>query len=184
MTRRHPSSPGRDSGLASRDGMTLVEVMIAVAIIGIAFVALAFSQVLGFRVTRVSQQTQIARDLATLQMETIRSNGFASYKDCDGSDSAPSDCSGKVASSDYSDFTVSWDMDNSPPGMAAVSAPALVAVTVSVTWHDQEYALTNYLSCGDPDDESSTTVPCPGETLIAAGGGGGGGAGVPTSEPQ
>lgn len=158
-------------------GLTLVEVMVALAFTGIAFTALALSQVTGFRVTRTSQEAAIAKDLALHQMELFRSYGFQPFVRCptfdpevDGWVGYPA-CSGSETSSDYPGFVVDWALTNRPLGTKLMTPPSLIEVTITVRWQVREgdskdFVLTSYLSCGDPGEVGSTDVPCPKASLL------------------
>jgi prepilin-type N-terminal cleavage/methylation domain-containing protein len=159
------------------DGMTLIEVMVALVFTGIAFTALALSQVTGFRVTRSSQEAAIAKDLAMYQVELFRGYGFEPFKRCPTFDPDLSGyvgyptCAGAEGSVDYPAFDVSWQLTNRPEGTKQMTPPALVEVKVVVEWsaangNSKDYHLTSYLSCGDPGEAASTNVPCPTDSLL------------------
>jgi prepilin-type N-terminal cleavage/methylation domain-containing protein len=162
----------------SAQGMTLIEVMVALVFTGIAFTALALSQVTGFRVTRSSQETTIAKDLAMRQMELFRSYGFEPFKRCptfdpelDGWVGYP-ECEDDLLSTEHPGFGVEWEITNNPAGTKVMSPPALIEVNVTVTWNSRvggakEFYLTSYLSCGDPGEGATTNVPCPKTSLRA-----------------
>lgn len=150
-------------------GLTIIELMIALAIIGIAFAALAYAQVTGFRVTRSSQGAAIAKDLGMKQLEVIRGLGYGLYRDCP--DAGPTEesglppCSGSEADETHPGFTVHWSITSSPAGVNALDPPALKGVEIHVTWEDTRYDLVGYLSCGDPGETAMTEVPCPRASL-------------------
>jgi prepilin-type N-terminal cleavage/methylation domain-containing protein len=161
----------------SQQGLTLIEVMIALVFTGIAFTALALSQVTGFRVTRSSQEAAIAKDLATGQAELFRAYGFDPFDRCptfdpelDGWVGYPP-CEGEEASADHPGFVVKWALTNRPQGTKLMTRPALIEVAITVEWQNREgstkdYPLTTYLSCGDPGEGVTTSVPCPEESLL------------------
>jgi type II secretory pathway pseudopilin PulG len=156
------------------EGITLVEVLVAMVFTGLAFTALALSQVTGFRVTRSSQESAIARDLATRQLETFRAYGFDPYVMCPippesykpDSYAGYPECQGSVSSTDHKGFTTDWDLSTRPVGTKLMSKPALIEARITVSWDDNEYHLTSYLSCGDPGEFATTDVPCPVESLL------------------
>lgn len=156
----------------SNQGLTLVEVLVALVFTGVAFTALALSQVTGFKVTRSSQEAAVARDLATKQLELFRSYGFEPYSECSTFD--PEDqgfvgfppCEATVTSDEYPRFTIHWLITDRPRGTPLMSKPALLEIQVEVTWDDKSYELTSYLSCGDPGEYATTKVPCPTESLL------------------
>jgi type II secretory pathway pseudopilin PulG len=148
-------------------GLSLVELLIALSVMGIALGALVSSQIFSFRVTKESQQTSLAKDIASQQMEKIRGYGYGSYANCPGTapgSSAPA-CSGSETVSNYSGYTLSWNITNSPAAGLDLSPPPIVGVTVTVSWDDESYILSTYLSCADAGDFSSTNVPCPIESM-------------------
>jgi prepilin-type N-terminal cleavage/methylation domain-containing protein len=159
------------------DGMTLIEVMVALVFTGIAFTALALSQVTGFRVTRSSQEAAIAKDLAMYQVELFRGYGFEPFKLCPTFDPADNGyvgypaCAATEVSADYPAFDITWALTNHPEGTKLISPAALVEIKVVVEWTAasgvaKEYFLTSYLSCGDPGEAASTNVPCPTDSLL------------------
>jgi type II secretory pathway pseudopilin PulG len=163
---------------SSRQGLTLVEVMVALAFTGIAFTALALSQVTGFKVTRNSQEAAIAKDLAHNRLEVFRAYGFHPFALCPTIDPEDLDpaayagyppCEGSATSSEYPAFDVAWSLSNRPQGTPQLSKPALIEVRVLINWPEgakmSSYAVTSYLSCGDPGAFASTDVPCPKESL-------------------
>jgi prepilin-type N-terminal cleavage/methylation domain-containing protein len=161
----------------SQQGLTLIEVMIALVFTGIAFTALALSQVTGFRVTRSSQEAAIAKDLATGQAELFRAYGFDPFDTCPTFDPelygwvGYPNCVDEEASADHPGVVVKWALTNRPQGTKLMSDPALIEVAITVEWPDRadgtnQYFLTTYLSCGDPGEGVTTSVPCPDESLL------------------
>lgn len=152
---------------ARASGLTVIELLVALAVASIAFAALAFSQVTGFRVTRSSQGAAIAKDVGMKQLEVIRGLGYGYYRHC--SDGTETDCSGSAPNAEHPGFTVHWKITDSPEGVKVLSAsepPALMGVEIQVTWEDTRYDLVGYLSCGDPGESATTEVPCPRESLL------------------
>lgn len=156
-------------------GISLIEVLIAFAIITIVFVALAMSQVLGFRVTHDSVQVAEARDIATEQLEIIRGFGFPYYQTCPDTDPTvgPACQNASFPAGDtvanHNAYTMRWNITNAPVDEAGNpinpsgtdGGVALVGVEVVVSWRDDSYVLSTFLSCADADEFSSSTVPCP-----------------------
>lgn len=162
----------------SEQGLTLVEVLVALVFTGIAFTALALSQVTGFNVTRSSQETAIARDLAMRQVELFRSYGFQPFDLCPTIDPEVKDpyaydgyppCEGSESLAEHPGFTLEWALTNRPQGLPLMSKPALIEAAVTVHWQGKgggkNYPITSYLSCGDPGEFATTGVPCPKESL-------------------
>lgn len=160
-------------------GLTLIEVMVALVFTGIAFTALALSQVTGFRVTSSSQEAAIAKDLAMRQLESFRGYGFDPFVMCPTIDpdvykpdlyAGYPTCEGEQTSSEQPRFTITWSMNNRPEGTKLMSPPSLVEAKITVNWdnkgNNREYFLTSYMSCGDPGQFATTDVPCPKDTLL------------------
>lgn len=150
-------------------GFSLLELLVALAMIGVAFGALAYVQVTGFRVTRSSQGAAIAKDLGMKQLEILRGRGYQAYRDCtDGA----AGCSGTEVDDEHPSFSVSWTITDAPAGVKLLSGtepPALLGVEIQVTWEDTRYDLVGYLSCGDPGKTGTTETPCPRESLLTSG---------------
>lgn len=154
-------------------GLSLIEVLVALSIISIVFLALAMSQVFGFRTARDSLEASTARDLASRQIEVIRSYGYASYAGCPTS--MPSGtvapiCSGSETDTSNPGYTVAWEITNAPPGIPTTTPPALLGVRVETQYGPQSnrraYTLASYLSCADAGNLSVTNVPCPETSLL------------------
>lgn len=165
----------------SQAGLSLIEVLISFSIVSIVFLALAMSQVYGFRTTRDSLEASTARDLASEQIEVIRGYGYASYGKRTGyagcSTTSPigasndfdegfPTCSGIDNSiANFPGYTVSWTIAPSDD-IPTTDPPALYDVEVTVERDDLTYVLSSYLSCADAGDLSVTNVPCPEESLL------------------
>lgn len=166
-------------------GLSLIEVMIAFSIISVVFLALAMSQITGFRTTRVSLEASAARDLASRQIEVIRGYGYPTYArqitatgvyaGCttvspNGSsadvDVAFPTCRGSDDTiSNFPGYIVSWSIAPSDD-VPARDPPALYDVDVTVTKGTLTYVLASYLSCADAGEFSTTGVSCPRESLL------------------
>lgn len=151
-------------------GLSLIEVLISFSIISIVFLALAMSQIYGFRTTRDALEAATARDLASEQIEIIRSHGYVSYQDCpttsptgasaDFDDGFPT-CSGSDDSiTNFPGYTVAWTI-TLPDGIPVTDPPFLLGVEVTAQRDDLTYVLASYLSCADAGDLSVTNIPCP-----------------------
>jgi prepilin-type N-terminal cleavage/methylation domain-containing protein len=159
--------------MKGQSGLTLVELLIALAVIGIAMAALISSQILSFKVTRDAQKSSLAKDIASQQIEVIRGYGFGSYMNCpttSPSSPAPA-CTGSQSVSNYAGYTLAWSITNAPKNPSNLTQtlnltkPALVGVSVTVSWTGGSYVLSSYLSCADAGEFSFTTVPCPAESM-------------------
>jgi type II secretory pathway pseudopilin PulG len=162
-----------------QSGLGIVEIMVAISIIGIAFVALAFSQVHSFRTTADSQKTALAKDIASKKMEEIRGLGYGAYRSCVPASTDTSCVASGQTISNQLGYSLAWTITNQPKNPSdltktlpvpendtnGIPKPALVGVTVTVSWQEgsaaKSYVLSSYLSCADAGDFSSTTVPCP-----------------------
>lgn len=166
-------------------GLSLLEVLVSLAVSSVVFLALALSQLTGFRTTRGAQEAASARDLASRQIEVIRSYGYAVYAErgaasgafagCPGSspagssadvDAAFPNCAGSDDSvAGFPGYTVSWTVAPAG-GVRLTDPPALYGVDVTVTKDDLTYALASYLSCADAGELSVTGIVCPDESLL------------------
>jgi prepilin-type N-terminal cleavage/methylation domain-containing protein len=159
--------------MKQQSGLGLVEIIVAIAIIGIAFVALAFSQVYSFQTTGKSQKTAIAKDIASKKMEEIRGLGYGTYKGCASGTTNTTCVTSNQAVTNQPGYSLSWTITNQPKNPSDLTktvtlnnpGPPLVGVTVTVSWQEgsstKNYVLSSYLSCADAGDFSSTNVPCP-----------------------
>lgn len=152
--------------MRTRRGFTLVELLVAIAVIGIAFTALAMTQLSGFRVTQDAVQTAVARDVATRQMEDLRALGYARLVRC-GETDQPACTAGPAPDEEEPRFLLSWSVsdDLSAIGVPSLAPPPLLDVQVEVTWPDGSYQLGSLLSCADAGASSSTNVDCPKESM-------------------
>lgn len=158
--------------MRNTQGLSLIEVLISFSIMSIVFLALAMSQVYGFRTTRDALEASTARDLASEQIEIIRSYGYASYQDCpttspsgasaDFDDGFPT-CSGSDDTiNNFPGYTVAWTIALPDDTRVRVTDPPfLLDVEVTARRDDLTYVLASYLSCADAGDLSVTNIPCP-----------------------
>jgi len=156
-------------------GVTLIELVVVIVILGVSFSAMVFSQVLGFKITRESQKASVVKDITTEKIEEIRAYGYFIYKDCVGSSSgspaiasAPP-CSGTETSS-YAGYQTSWTVTKEPvhpmdtsTTLTGFTAPPLISIEVTATGDNgsESYTLMSYLSCADAGEFSFTDSPCP-----------------------
>ena len=63
---------------AGEEGMTLVEVVVAITLLAVMMLGLAASLGAGLRIIRTDRQRVVAANLVTQQMERLRSSGFTS----------------------------------------------------------------------------------------------------------
>lgn len=173
--------------MKNAQGLSLIEVLVAFAVISIVFMALAMSQLTGFRATRDSVEASTARDLASRQIEIIRGYGYATYAQrttvlgifAGCATTSPTGSSAELdvpapfpnctgSDSDITNFpgyTVSWTIAPSDD-VRTTDPPALYDVDVTVSRDDFTYTLASYLSCADAGELSVTGVSCPEESLL------------------
>lgn len=154
------------------EGLTLVELLVALVFVGVVFSALALTQITGLEATRNSQERTAARDIGSRVLEEIRALGYLNFRDCDPGSTATGPlgmaCSGTRTPAGQPLFEVSWRVTNEPPGLPVLSPPAVLGAEVVVTWQDERLPLFTYLSCGDPGDASLSTDPCPSGSMLGS----------------
>lgn len=116
------AGPAQASGWRSEAGDSLVEVLVAVAIISMALVILVASLSTGAFGVRVSSQLTTATNLVTAQMETIKG--------------APYDAGG------------AYPLVSAPSGFTVITStsvisPGLQMVTVTIAYEGGELTVTN-----------------------------------------
>lgn len=154
----------------AREGLTLVELLVALLFIGVVFGALALTEITGLEATRDSQELVTARDLGGRVVEEIRALGYLNFRDCDPGSTAVGPfgmaCSGAFNPTVHPQYRVAWRVTNEPVGLPVLSPPAVLGVEVVVRWSDKVLPFYTYLSCGDPGDTSLNTDPCPSGSLL------------------
>ncbi len=135
-------------------GLTIIEVLIALAVIGVLFAALAVTQVGTFRVTSQSQRASVATQAASKEVDGLSRTvlaDFATYNNCTASSGAP--CSGGFSRSGASGtYTVL------PLGTTSYLTNGVIKITVHVT-KPTNLTLDTNVSCIDQD--SAPTVASP-----------------------
>ncbi len=153
--------------MKSQTGLSLLEVLIAFAVVSVAFLALAMSQVTGLRTTRDALDVSVARDIASQQMEKMRGLGYSAFKNCPTTSTVMSCEVNDESVPENANYTRSWKVTNqpknptNPSATISMSPPPLVSVAVTVKWRGKSYDLVSYLSCADAGELSSTGVNCP-----------------------
>lgn len=133
-------------------GLTLVEVLVALAVIAISFVVLAHSQITNLRVTRDSQLTSVAMQFANEIVEDVTQHildDFGDYRDCPG---AGPQCSGTDSQGRFEASYQVHDMGTD----YLVSGLVRVDVTVD---GPSNVSLSHYVSCMDTDPPPTVTYP-------------------------
>ena len=158
-----------------KQGMSLIELLIAIAIITIVFLVIAAGQISSFASLRKSVELKEAKTFAyriledkyqELIFEALNAKGsdtpeskFKKYLACEG---ATIGCSGTDV---YKNYTVAWQLTNqNDANSASVDKEGLVLLEVRVDWQEKGkqryFSLANYLSCMDVVTSSGSTV-CP-----------------------
>jgi len=111
--------------LASNRGFSLPEVLIAVAVFGIAAAGVSSILLLNMASNRISKETTVASNVAQSRIEQFRS-----------SPTAPTASSDTVAI-DGLNYNRSWTVATTDPTGAALPS-GVYRVTVSVTWREPQ----------------------------------------------
>lgn len=126
-----------------RDGLTIVEVLIAILLIAVLFAVLAATQVSSLRMTRASQQGSQATQLAVDRLNQLTSivlADYSGYQGCPGATLSPG-CTGTQAAGDYSvSHVIARGSGYEASGLIQLS----VAVTGPATAN-----LSSFVSCMD-----------------------------------
>lgn len=135
-------------------GLTLAEILIAVAIIGIAFGALALTQVTTLQVNaesrRASDTTEYANDVLEERTQTI----LADFATVQTSCPSPGSCSNDIDDDPFQG-TVSWGTVGN-----GYLEEGLVEITVSMT-APSTLSFSRVVSCIDVNPPPSVAVPGP-----------------------
>jgi Tfp pilus assembly protein PilV len=132
MTNSSSSSKRRDSREA---GMSMIEMMIAVGILGFGILAGASSQLTAMKFTRESQLRTEAYYLAAQQMERFQSMTANEIGDIKDLGTYPNDVDNNPIDPDPNDgrsraFNRSWDIQDDVP------SAGLYTISVIVSWQD------------------------------------------------
>ncbi len=114
----------------SSQGFSLPEVLIAVAVFGIASVALAATLVLNIRSNRASNDISEATTLAQSYVEYLRGQSIAASASTCPSTGAP------TVSSPYSLSSADCVLGSAPATINGVQVPGLRTVAVTVRWRE------------------------------------------------
>lgn len=135
----------------SNTGLTLVEVLIAIVVIAVAFVALTYSQLMNLRVTadsqRASQATQEANEFLEILTQRVLAD-YASYQACPGD----SICAGSGIARDG--YSVSFNVSRG----SGYTLEGLVRLDIRVTG-PAEAELHQYVSCMDVNPPPTVAHP-------------------------
>jgi|FLYL01.1.fsa_nt_gi prepilin-type N-terminal cleavage/methylation domain-containing protein len=142
----------------NRQGLTLVEVLVALALIAITFVVLANSQVANLRLTRDAELTSVAMQFANDILEDTSQRvleNFSHYLNCPGAEG----CSGEWSKGT---FTATHSVQEAG---SSYLLSGLIRVDVVVEG-PASVSISHYVSCMDTDPPP--TIKNPG---VCAGGG-------------
>jgi type II secretory pathway pseudopilin PulG len=133
-------------------GLTLVEVLLALVVMSVAFVALANAQIGNLKVTRDAQLATMALELANEQLEKASGDvtaDFAHYQTCPSG----SGCSWSGTAEGGFSYAVT---------LTGLPSQGLVLVDVIVSG-PMDYRLATYVSCYDGYPSPSARAPahCP-----------------------
>ena len=125
-----------------RTGMSIIEMMAAIAILGFGILAAASSQLTAMKYTRQSQLRTEAYYLAAQQMELFQSMTVAEVAAIKALGSYPNDVGNNPIDPDPNDnreraFNRSWDIQEDDP------VAGLYTITVTVQWQSGGGALSS-----------------------------------------
>lgn len=158
----------RKDATLNNTGLTLVEVLVTLIIIAVAFIALAMTQITSLKVTRDSKQASISTQVGNAAMERAVKQVLDDAFDCVGSPPNRTCPGAYVRSGTFTDLladgaTYSADFNITYPAGAAVGnleGMARVDVTVS---EPKPATFTQLVSCMDivPPPSFDDPAPCP-----------------------
>jgi prepilin-type N-terminal cleavage/methylation domain-containing protein len=146
----------------TRRGFTLLEALVALAVVSIGLMGVVKMQGLMARYADVSKQRSEATRLAQQQIETLRS--YTSIDTAPGQLSWNALAGGNDVTSTNADFTRTWTL-------AGASTDPLRRVSVNVAWNDragdpQNVTLNSVISRTDPSDVGLLGFPLPQNTTL------------------
>ncbi len=170
------------SGFKSERGVTILELLVALVIIAVAFFAIAAAQLGSLSATSNAREISGAKDFGNKQLEGVREKILLDVLSADNSraawetyaDACPvvqdppaaagvdALCKGRAAGGRY---TAQWVL-GPENGAPKASEGALVQVRMKVTWatgeSQKELGLMSYLSCVDVDRKANRDLSvCP-----------------------
>ena len=173
---------GRASGFKSERGVTILELLVALVIIAVAFFAIAAAQLGSLSATSNAREISGAKDFANGQLEGVRREilldvlsapdpraAWRKYADggCPVVQDPPAEeginafCKGSAAQGGK--YTAQWVLG--PESDAGASKGALVQVRMKVLWatgeNQKELGLVSYLSCVEVDQKVDGPSVCP-----------------------
>jgi prepilin-type N-terminal cleavage/methylation domain-containing protein len=144
----------------NRSGLTLLEVMLAVALIGIVFSALAYSQISNMKLTNTSRHASTATEIANDELEVLTQRvlaDFVKYQGCPAATGVT--CADKVVHGTHAQFTVSYKIESAGTTYATAG---LIQIRVNVTGPSSA-SFSHLVSCMDvnPSPSVKDPAPCP-----------------------
>ena len=148
--------------LLARRGFTLLEALVALAVVSIGLMGVVRLQGLMVRYADVSKQRSEATRLAQQQIETLRS--YTTIEVAAGQLSWNGLAGGNDSTSTNADFARTWTLSGS-------SSDPLRRVSVNVAWNDrageaQNVTLNSVISKTDPSDVGLLGFPLPQNTTL------------------
>jgi prepilin-type N-terminal cleavage/methylation domain-containing protein len=140
--------------MSKDQGFTIAEVMIAIAVIGIAFLALAQAQISNMRVSGDSKHAVAAREAVTRKLQSFQERGYRDLK----TTCLAGSCDGNAVDGI---FTLTWSIDT------AAQAEGWVVANIRADWDKdgpaRSFALAQSITCVDePPGSSQDLFPeCP-----------------------
>ena len=140
------------------DGLTLIEVLVAMAIIAVAFMALAYTQISNLRVTRDSKLASISTQVANETMERAV-KWLLDQKDEFGT---PTFTCGENCTGSYSGIEVDGAEYTGAYTIVVDGDTGLAEITVTVN-EPKAIEMSQYVSCMDvvPPPSFDDPSPCP-----------------------
>lgn len=145
----------------SARGVTLIELLIALAVLATVLVVFVHAQVASLRVTGQSQQDSIATQVASRAMERVTHKLLANRFSCAGGASPDLSCTGKFSDIEVQGLTFEATYDIALPAGPDESELAWMAlITVSVA-EPAGVEFRRYVSCLDVDPPPGFDDPDP-----------------------
>lgn len=139
------------NSIRNNSGLTLIEVLLAVVIIAVAFLALSASQLTSLRVTRSAELSSVATQFANETLEVLIQrvlDDYTGYQACPGA-------AGCTGTETRDNFTATFDIRRG----SGYVAEGLVRIDINVTG-PAEAELHHFVSC--MDNSPPPTVRDPG----------------------
>lgn len=143
----------------TRSGLTIIEVLISLAILGVLFAVLAVTQVSTFHITRNSQQASSAMQVAGKQLDDLSRkvlHDYADYSTCPGATSVS--CSGTISTGGA---TGNFSITPSPTSFSGgAGGTDVLVIDVSLS-KPASVSLSTQVSCIDESKPTSSSLSMP-----------------------